>query len=124
MVHRLKFRKTHISAYPGEALLVTNGANFGDGFSVSRDLCLGDEYELCDEILPLPMPLGPARQENAKPGDMVLDCDLTLMSANGQYVKAQVLATLDTQGCVKNTHLRTNRLLKPKTPYVLVDIQR
>ena len=119
-----KSLQTQVSAYPGEALMVTEGANLGDGFSVSGDLCLGDAYELCDNGLPVPLQLGHVRSAKAKPGDMVLDCALTLMSDKGQHVSAQLFATLDTQGCVKKTHLRTDMLLQPKTPYVLVDIRR
>ncbi|MEJ5217339.1 hypothetical protein WG622_03755 [Cognatishimia sp. D5M38] len=119
-----KTLQTHVSAYPGEALRVTEGANLGDGFAVSGDLCLGDAYELCDNGLPVPLQRGHVRSAKAKPGDMVLDCALTLMSDKGQHVSAQLFATLDTQGCVQKTHLRTDMLLLPKTPYVLVDIRR
>ena len=119
-----KSLQTQVSAYPGEVLEVTEGANLGDRFSVSGDLCLGDAYELCDNGLPVPLQRGHVRSAKAKPGDMALDCALTLMSDKGQHVSAQLFATLDTQGCVKKTHLRTDTLLQPKTPYVLVDIRR
>ncbi|NQY58889.1 hypothetical protein [Cognatishimia sp.] len=119
-----KSLQTQVSAYPGEVLEVTEGANLGDRFSVSGDLCLGDAYELCDNGLPVPLQRGHVRSAKAKPGDMALDCALTLMSDKGQHVSAQLFATLDTQGCVKKTHLRTDMLLQPKTPYVLVDIRR
>ena len=113
----------HMSAYPGDALLVTDGANIGDGFSISRDLCLGDRYELNANVLPLPMQKRYARKANAKPGDMVLDCSITLMSDTGQHISANLYASLDTQGCVKKTHLSTDMLLHPKTPYELINIK-
>ena len=114
----------HISAYPGDALFVVEGANHGDLFATSRDLCLGDAYQLAGAALPMPMRPTYARKENAKPGGVVHDCDLTLMSDSGQRISAQLFASLDTQGCVKKTHLRTDKLLFPKTSYVLIDISR
>ena len=119
-----KSLQTQVSAYPGEVLEVTEGANLGDRFSVSGDLCLCDAYELCDNGLPVPLQRGHVRSAKAKPGDMALDCALTLMSDKGQHVSAQLFATLDTQGCVKKTQLRTDTLVQPKTPYVLGDIRR
>lgn len=124
MDQRNRPRRNHVSAYPGDALFVSEGANQGDRFSVASDLCLGDAYQLAGPILPVPVQHPRARKAGARPGDMVHDCDLTLMSDTGQRVSAQLFATLDTQGCVKKTHLRTDQLLRPKTPYVLIDINR
>ncbi|MEM9638745.1 MAG: Hint domain-containing protein, partial [Pseudomonadota bacterium] len=123
-----------VSALRAADLVVTSGANEGDGLSFASDLIMDDIYGLRPgaSFGRLALLLGDAQAmtvgadtELGTPGaELHLDCALTLMSENAPVTEVLVLVQVDAAGHAEEVFALPLAPLTPKTEYQLVGLDR
>ena len=121
-----------LPVYPGDAFVVSDGANLGDALAFGDDLMLDDVYTLSYAATParLTIRISQAGRMSVAgnsavgtPGaDIHLDCAITLMPPDGVVIDALVLVQVDDAGHVDQVYLLPLAQLLPRTPYALVGI--
>lgn len=124
-------RSQTLPVFAGDAFVVTNGANLGDGLSVADDLLLDDVYRLCADamrgritIRTDGMHFRVCDQSELGQADaaIIVDSTLTLMSPDGQTTDALVFVELDDASHVAATYLLPLAPLLVSCDYTLVGI--
>jgi len=124
----------NLPVFRAQDFRVSHGANLGDALSSLDDLMLDDVYSLASSADPHRLSLHSntdarltiaADSEVGLVGsDIHLDCELTLMSPDGQITDAIVLVETDTDGDIAHIYLLPLARLSPRTPYALVGTDR
>ena len=116
-------------------LVVTNGANLGDGLADASELMLDDVYRLKPRGKRLRLVLGDldgktrfrvaSGSEAGTPGqDVHLDCALTFMCSDGATVEALLFVEVSARGTIAACYLLPLAPLLPRRDYALVAIDR
>ncbi|MFK7877626.1 MAG: Hint domain-containing protein [Paracoccaceae bacterium] len=117
----------------GTDVIVTDGANLGDGVNHAAEVELADIYRVRSDAVMRRMTLHAYGDnfvlapdtEVGMPGAMVcLDCALHFMSADGASTDALVLVELDTQGHIAATYLLPLADLAAQVDYALIGINQ
>ncbi|MEL7090904.1 MAG: Hint domain-containing protein [Pseudomonadota bacterium] len=121
-----------LPVFPGDAFLVSDGANLGDTLGFGEDLMLDDVYTLAHAAAPhrLTIQIGASGAMSVAdnsavgtPGSEIhLDCAITLMPHDGVVIDALVLVQVDAAGHVDQVYLLPLAQLLARTPYALVGI--